>query len=99
VLQEGKASVSYIQRRLKIGFNGSPCLVEMMEEKGIADPAKGSKPRDVLDNVASLRAIYPGKQRSKPSKGFKKYPYLLRGKTIWLPNQVWASDITYLGLP
>jgi len=34
-------------------------------------------------HIAGLRAIYPGKQLSKPSKGFKKYPYLLRGKTIW----------------
>lgn len=27
-----------------------------------------------------------------------KYPYLLRGKLIWLPNQVWATDITYVKL-
>lgn len=47
---------------------------------------------------AGLRAIYPGLQLSKPAKGSKKYPYLLRGLTIWLPNQVWASDITYIKL-
>jgi len=47
---------------------------------------------------AGLRAIYPGLQLSKPSKGSKKYPYLLKGMPIWLPNQVWASDITYLKL-
>ena len=47
---------------------------------------------------AGLRAIYPGLQLSKPSKGSKKYPYLLRGMNIWLPNQVWASDITYIKL-
>ena len=47
---------------------------------------------------AGLRAIYPGLQLSKSSRNSKKYPYLLRGKTIWLPNQVWASDITYIKL-
>jgi putative transposase len=47
---------------------------------------------------AGLRAIYPGLQLSKPAKGSKKYPYLLRGLNIWLPNQVWASDITYIKL-
>ena len=47
---------------------------------------------------AGLRAIFPGKRTSNPSKSHKKYPYLLRGKAIWLPNQVWATDITYIQL-
>jgi putative transposase len=47
---------------------------------------------------AGLRAIYPGKRTSIPAKYHKKYPYLLRGKGIWLPNQVWATDITYINL-
>lgn len=47
---------------------------------------------------AGLRAIYPGLQFSKPSKSSKKYPYLLKGINIWLPNPVWASDITYIKL-
>jgi putative transposase len=33
-----------------------------------------------------------------PIKWHQKYPYLLRGKAIWLPNQVWATDITYIRL-
>jgi putative transposase len=45
-----------------------------------------------------LRAIYPKKNLSKPSKMHKKYPYLLRNKLIWLPNQAWATDITYVRL-
>jgi putative transposase len=47
---------------------------------------------------AGLRAIYAGKKTSIPGKGHKKYPYLLRGKVAWLPNQVWATDITYIRL-
>jgi putative transposase len=47
---------------------------------------------------AGLRAIYPGKRTTIPAKQHKKYPYLLRGKHIWLPNQVWATDITYIRL-
>lgn len=46
-----------------------------------------------------LRAIYAGPNLSKPRKEHKKYPYLLRGKIIRYPNQVWATDITYLKLP
>lgn len=48
---------------------------------------------------AGLRAIYPGKRLSIPSKSHEKYPYLLRDKEIWLSNQVWATDITYIKLP
>ena len=47
---------------------------------------------------AGLRAIFAGKRTSIPAKEHKKYPYLLRGKQIWLPNQVWATDITYIRL-
>ena len=46
-----------------------------------------------------LRAVFPGPRLSKPGKGHKKYPYLLRGKVIRHPNQVWAADLTYIRLP
>ncbi len=46
-----------------------------------------------------LRAIYPKLNLSKARKEHKKYPYLLRNKVIRHPNQVWASDITFLKLP
>ncbi|WP_243692908.1 DNA translocase FtsK [Treponema sp. J25] len=48
VYQQGKASASYIQRRLKIGYNRAARLVEMMEEQGIVGPAQGSKPRELI---------------------------------------------------
>lgn len=43
-----------------------------------------------------LKAIFPKRNLSRATKERKKYPYLLRKKVIAFPNQVWASDITYL---
>ena len=48
VCQQGKASASYIQRRLKIGFNRAARLVDEMELRGVVGPAQGSKPRELL---------------------------------------------------
>lgn len=44
----GKASASYLQRRLKIGYNRAARLVEQMEDMGIVGPQNGSKPREVI---------------------------------------------------
>lgn len=51
-----------------------------------------------LMNKSGLLAIYPKRNLSKARKEHKKYPYLLRNKIISFPNQVWATDITYLKL-
>ena len=42
------ASASYLQRRMKIGYNRAARLIEMMEEDGIVGEAHGSKPREIL---------------------------------------------------
>ena len=64
VMQQGKASASYIQRRLKIGYNRSARLVELMEERGIVGPAQGSKPRDLVRNPEILGT---GKMNTPPA--------------------------------
>lgn len=48
--------------------------------------------------VMGLRSVLPGPSTSKPSKGkgHQIYPYLLSGLKIDNPNQVWATDITYI---
>lgn len=51
----GKASASYLQRRLKIGYNRAARLVEEMERRGIVGPQNGSKPRDILNIPGSFR--------------------------------------------
>jgi len=48
VLTAGKASASYIQRRLKVGYNRAARMVEEMERMGMVGPAQGSKPRDII---------------------------------------------------
>jgi S-DNA-T family DNA segregation ATPase FtsK/SpoIIIE len=48
VISANKASASYLQRRLSIGYNRAARLIEEMEEMGIVGPANGSKPREIL---------------------------------------------------
>lgn len=47
VLETQKASASFLQRRLRIGYSRAARLIDMLEEKGIVGPADGAKPREV----------------------------------------------------
>ena len=48
VVSSGQASISYLQRRLRIGFSRAARLVDMMEADGLVSPAVGGKAREVL---------------------------------------------------
>jgi DNA segregation ATPase FtsK/SpoIIIE, S-DNA-T family len=49
VIDAGKASTTYLQRKLKIGYARAARLMDMLEERGIVGPGEGAKPREVYD--------------------------------------------------
>ena len=48
VTQSGQASISMVQRRLRVGYNRAARMIEMMEKEGVIGPADGAKPREVI---------------------------------------------------
>lgn len=48
VIQQGKASTSFMQRKLGIGYARAARLIDALEKKGVIGPGEGAKPREVL---------------------------------------------------
>ena len=48
IIAAGKASTSFLQRRLRIGYSRAASILDMLEETGIVGPSNGSKPRELL---------------------------------------------------
>ncbi|MCL5677412.1 MAG: DNA translocase FtsK [Firmicutes bacterium] len=58
VIEHGQASVSILQRRLRINYNRAVRLIDDMEAQGLIGPHRGSKPRDVLVSMADLERLF-----------------------------------------
>ena len=67
VLETGQASVSMLQRRLKLGYSRAARLVDQMEEKGIVGPFEGSKPRQLLIDRAKWQEMQMANAQPEPT--------------------------------
>ncbi len=74
-------------------FAGSRMLRDLLGREGIA---VGRLHVATLMKKMGVAAIYRRPNTSKPAPGHKIYPYLLRKLAVARPNQVWATDITYI---
>ncbi len=56
VIASKKASTSYLQRRLSIGYSRAARIIDILEERGVIGPANGSKPREVYEQASDTAA-------------------------------------------
>ncbi len=66
ILETGQASVSFLQRRLKLGYARAARIVDEMEEKGIVGPFMGSKPRNILITKEQWQQMQSGVPMEEP---------------------------------
>ena len=78
---------------LEFPFAGSRMLRDLLRQEGIEI---GRQHVATLMKKMAIEAIYRRPNTSKPAPGHKIYPYLLRKMAIVQPNQVWATDISYI---
>lgn len=81
------------EMHLKRPFYGSRRIRDWLQDEGHDVNRKRAQR---LMRQMGITAIYPKRRTSKPGKGHKIYPYLLRNLVIDRPNQVWATDLTYI---
>lgn len=80
---------------LEYPFAGSRMLRDMLGREGVEI---GRQRVSTVMKRMGIEALYRRPNTSKPAVGHKIYPYLLRGLKVERPNQVWATDITYIAM-
>ena len=70
ILETGQASVSMLQRRLKLGYARAARIMDEMEERGIVGQFEGSKPRQLLITKEQWQAMQSGQQMQIPEEDY-----------------------------
>jgi putative transposase len=83
------------EQYLKTPFYGSRKMREHLRRLGY--PVNRKRIQRLMQ-LMGIEGICPGLNLSKKAQDHKIYPYLLRNLTVERPNQVWATDITYIRL-
>lgn len=65
LIESGQASISMLQRRLRIGYARAARLIDMMEERGIVGGYEGSKPRAILMTLDQFQRMFENKNQEK----------------------------------
>ena len=74
-------------------FAGSRMMQGFLNQEGFG---VGRKHTATLMRKMGIEALYRRPRTTKPGPGHRVYPYLLKGMTVDRPNQVWATDISYI---
>jgi putative transposase len=87
-----------LMRRIDEQYTARPFYGSRRMTRWLIEQGEGVNRKRVqrLMRTMGLEAIYPKPRLSAAGKGYKVYPYLLRGVTIERADQVWSTDITYV---
>ena len=81
VIRAGKASTSYLQRKLRIGYARAARLVDMLEERGVIGPGEGARPREVItplrQNLSEMSSLPTDKASAKIETNDEENPSVL----------------------
>ena len=82
VLEAGKASTSYIQRKLRVGYARAARMMDVLEERGVIGPADGAKPREVLIGRDHGGAAAPAAAAPTPPQAAREDATLLHDDNL-----------------